>query len=68
MILFPIAVIWVIVIFAWILKNSLNEPDAPPKDGPRRFRRPRGPRPGPERPSDSRSPSRTASTASRPHD
>jgi hypothetical protein len=47
-ILFPIALIWLVLVAIWIIRKSTNDPDAPghesgPGGGPRRFR-PRGPR------------------------
>ena len=50
MVLFPIAFIWLLAVMIWIIRNSLNEPDAPGRE-PRRWfprppRRPTGRRPG----------------------
>jgi hypothetical protein len=42
MILFPIALIWLVVALVWILRNSTNEPDVP--DPVRRRFVPRVPR------------------------
>ena len=45
MILFPIALLWVVVVLVWIVRNSKNTPEPPDVPGqgpPRRFR----PRPG----------------------
>jgi hypothetical protein len=43
-ILFPIALVWLVIALVWILRNSTNEPDRP--DEPRSWRRfvPRPPR------------------------
>ena len=52
MILFPIAFLWLLCVMIWIIRNSLNEPDSPPRE-PRRWlprpprRNPGGPRRGP---------------------
>jgi hypothetical protein len=61
MILFPIALVWLVVALVWIIRNSTNEPDVPGERSwqryvPRRPRRPGGP--GPTRAPSSRPPSR----------
>ena len=61
MVLFPLAVIWLIVIFVWVLRNSRN---APPEERPwRRWRpKPRRPRDGEPAGPRSRAERRAAST------
>jgi hypothetical protein len=61
MILFPIAFLWLLCVMVWIIRNSLNEPDSPPRE-PRRWlprpprRTPGGPRRGrPQPPAQARS-------------
>ncbi|HWE82448.1 MAG TPA: hypothetical protein VG265_12425 [Gaiellaceae bacterium] len=53
MILFPIALIWLVVVAVWLIRNSIADPDLPDGDtpSPRRFRprRPRSPHGGPAR-------------------
>jgi hypothetical protein len=65
MVLFPIAFIWLLCVMIWIIRNSLNEPDAQERP-PRRWR-PRPPlRPG--RRSPHGSPSRGRAGAARARD
>ena len=44
MILFPIAFVWLVIVFVWLIRNSLNEPEQPEQQepGPPRRFRPRG--------------------------
>jgi hypothetical protein len=61
MVLFPLAVIWLIVIFVWVLRNSRN---APPEERVLRRWRPSPRKPRDGEPSGSRR-ARRASTRSR---
>jgi hypothetical protein len=58
-VLFPIALIWLVVALVWIIRNSTNAPDAPGEQSWRRFV-PRVPR----RPWNAGSPTRRAASTS----
>ena len=68
MVLFPLALVWVVVVLVWVIRSRPADPEAPERWT--RFRR--APRPGPPAGpargpvSDSRSRARTAAAASRP--
>jgi hypothetical protein len=66
MVLFPIALIWIICVLVWLIRNSLNEPDVPGEEREQRRWWPRPPRrPNGRRPSGSRSGDKRAATRSR---
>jgi hypothetical protein len=67
MVLFPIAFIWLLCVMIWLVRNSLNEPDAPDQEREPRRWWPRPPRrPHDRGPSGSRSRDRAADKTSRP--
>jgi hypothetical protein len=69
MVLFPIAFIWLLCVMIWLVRNSLNEPEAPgeEREPPRRWpRRPR--RPNDRGSNGSHTRDRAAARVSRPRD
>ena len=47
MVLFPIALIWLVCVVIWLVRNSTNEPELPPDEPRRWWPRPRRPGRGP---------------------